>query len=162
MDGAKGTALWNLVREAGRPWDIGPGYPNPVERIESGLLSCGGDTDDATSPFEVRLGRYVDLEVSDDVVGIAALRRFHAQGPARRQLGIILEGDAPTVPHAVWYDILADGRKVGAMTNGVWSYRLQRNIGFALISRACAPGDRVAVIKEEGPVAATLTELPFL
>ena len=82
MDRTKGTALWNLVAEAGSPWEIGPGSPNPNERIESGLLSWGGDTDAETNPFEVGLDRYVDLDVSDDVVGIQALRRIHAEGPA--------------------------------------------------------------------------------
>jgi glycine cleavage system aminomethyltransferase T len=86
-------ALWNLADEAGRPWDIGPGSPHPVERVESGLLACGGGTGDATSPFEVRLGKYVDLAVADDVVGIQALRRIHGEGPARRQLGIMLDGE---------------------------------------------------------------------
>jgi aminomethyltransferase len=162
MDGSKGTALWNIVRESGRPWDIGPGNPNTTERIESGLLSFGGDTDDATSPFEVRLGNYVDLDVPDDIVGIAALRRIHAQGPARHQLGIILDNDEPTQTHGDWYDIMADGRKVGDMTNGVWSYRLKRNIGFALISRDRAPGERVEVAKDGEAIPATLTELPFV
>ena len=31
------------MAEAGEPYDIGPGAPNHVERVESGLLSCGGD-----------------------------------------------------------------------------------------------------------------------
>jgi aminomethyltransferase len=162
LDGSKGTALWNIVDEAGRPWGIGPGCPNPVERVESGLLAYGGDTDDATNPFEVRLGNFVDLEVPDDVVGIEALRRIHGEGPARCQLGIIFDGDRPTKPHGVWYDVLSAGRKVGDMTNGVWSYRLERNIGYALISRDRAPGDRVEVMKENGSISATLTELPFL
>jgi aminomethyltransferase len=56
----------------------------------------------------------VDLEVPDEVVGIAALRRIHAQGPARHQLGIVLAGAAPGAPHAVWYAITAHGRQVGA------------------------------------------------
>ncbi|MFP6744108.1 MAG: glycine cleavage T C-terminal barrel domain-containing protein [Alphaproteobacteria bacterium] len=162
MDGAKGTGLWNIVREAGRPWDIGPGNPNPNERIESGLFSCCGDSDDTTNPFEVRLEKYVDVDVPDDVIGIETLRRIHREGPARHQLGVILDGDKPTSPHAVWYDILADGAKVGDMTNGVWSRRLERNIGFALISRDCAPGDQVKVRKDGKPVSAVLAELPFL
>lgn len=162
MDGAKGTALWNIVREAGRPWDIGPGYPGPSERIESGLLSWGGDTDDATNPFEVRLGKYVDLDVPDEVIGIKVLRRIHEQGSVRHQLGLVLEGEDPTQTHAVWYDILADGRKVGDMTNGVWSRRLKRNIGFALISCKFSPGDAVEVLKDGRRVPASLTELPFL
>ena len=65
-------------------------------------------------------------------------------------------------PHAVWYDIVADGRKVGDMTNGVWSRRLGRNIGFALISRDLSPGDAVELLKDGRRLPASLTELPFL
>ena len=54
--------------------------PNFCERVESGLLSYGGDTDESTNPFEVRLGKYVDLELPDEVIGIEALRRIHAPG----------------------------------------------------------------------------------
>ena len=162
MDGSKGTALWNLVREAGQPWGIGPGAPNACERIESGLLSWGGDTDDKTNPFEVRLERFVDLDVPDDVIGIDALRCVHTAGPQRHQLGLILEDSEPTATHTVWYDIRKNGRKVGSMTNGVWSYRLHKNIGFALITRDCWPGEQVKLIKEGRSINATLTELPFL
>jgi len=162
MDGSKGTALWNLVREAGKPWDIGPGNPNACERIESGLLSWGGDTDDATNPFEVRMGRYVSLDLPDEVIGITALRRIHAEGVKRHHLGLLLEGDEPSGAQYYWYDIVRDGRKLGDMTNCVWSFRLRRNIGFALISRECKPGDTVEVVKDGQSVAAELVELPFV
>ncbi len=162
MDGSKGAALWNLVKEAGRPWDIGPGYPNLTERVESGLLSYGGDTDERTSPFEVRLGRYVDLDVPDDVVGIAALRRTAAAGPPRHQLGVVLEDGAPLGPSFRWFDILADGVKVGDMTNRTWSYRLEQNIGFALISTRLAAGDEVTVAMDGTTQSGILRELPFL
>ena len=95
-DGSQGTGLWDLVKEAGRPWDIGPGSPNFCERVESGLLSYGGDTDDRTNPFEVRMARFVDLGVADDVIGIQALREIHRSGPRRHQLGVTLDGDEPT------------------------------------------------------------------
>ena len=162
MDGSKGRALWTMVREAGRPWDIGPGAPNAVERVESGLLSWGGDTDDRTNPFEVRLGRFVDLEVPDDVVGIAALRRIAAEGPARHQLGVVLDGGEPSPPPIRWREIRAGGRLVGHQTNGVWSYRLQRNIGFALVSVDAAPGDAVEVMVDGVGIAGRLAELPFM
>ncbi len=48
------------------------------------------------------------------------------------------------------------------MTNGVWSRRLKRNIGFALISRDLSPGDAVELLKDGGRLPASLTELPFL
>ena len=161
MDDARGVDLWNRVHEAGRPWDIGPGNPNACERIESGLLSWGGDTDDNTNPFEIRLGQYVDLDVADDVVGIGALRRIHAEGPKRHQLGVILEGDTPAGPQYAWYDIERNGSKIGAMTNCVWSWRLKRNIGFALVAIERRPGEAVTVLKDGQTVNAVLTELPF-
>ena len=162
MDGTQGAKLWNIVREAGRRWDIGPGAPNACERIESGLLSYGGDSDDATNPYEVRLGRYIDLDVPDDVVGIKALRKIHAAGPRRHQLGAVLEREEPTALGFRWHPIVRGGKKVGDLTNCVWSYRLKKNIGFALISTTCAAGDAVEVIKDGRTVAATLTTLPFI
>ena len=137
-DGSQGTRLWEIVREAGRPWGIGPGAPNPSERVEGGLLSYGGDTDARTNPFEVRMGRYVDLDAPDDTVGIEALRRIHAEGPSRHQLGLVLDGAAPRSLGFGWAEIRRDGKRAGHLTNCVWSYRMECNIGFALVSTDCA------------------------
>ena len=161
MDGARGGDLWNIVAEAGRPWGIGPGNPNSSERIESGLLSWGGDTDGRTNPFEVGLGRFVDLDVPDDVIGIEALRRIAADGPTRHQLGVVLAGDERRPGHERWYDIVVGGVKVGDMTNGAWSYKLERNIGFGLVSIDCRVGDEVQVCKGEEVIDARLTSIPF-
>jgi aminomethyltransferase len=161
MDGKQGKKLWNLVREAGKPLGIGPGAPNLSERVESGLLSYGGDTDDRTNPFEVRLGKYVDLDLSE-VIGIRALRRIRASALQRHQLGVLLEGREPTALSFVWHPILHNGKKVGDLTNCTWSYRLKRNIGFALISTECAAGDTIEVLKEGTTVTGTLTDLPFV
>jgi aminomethyltransferase len=161
-DGMKGTMLWNIVKEAGARWDIGPGTPNFCERVESGLLSYGGDTDEVTNPFEVRLGKYVDLQVADDAIGIEALRRIHAAGPRRQQIGVMLDGDEPTALGCHWHSIRQGGKEVGHMTNCVWSYRLKRNIGFALISTRCQVGDEVEVVKDGQSIGAVLTALPFV
>ena len=162
MDGSRGTELWNIVREAGKPWDIGPGNPNVCERIESGLISYGGDTDGNTNPFEVRMGKYVDLHVSDDVIGIQALRRIHQDGLKRQQLGVMLDGDTPTELGFHWHGIYQGDQRVGDMTNCVWSWRLKRNIGFALVASGCAVGDTVQVHKEGRRIDAGLVALPFI
>jgi aminomethyltransferase len=161
-DGTQGTKLWNIVKEAGKRWDIGPGNPNFCERVESGLLSYGGDTDEVTNPFEVRMEKYVDLQVTDDVIGIEALRAIRAAGPQRHQIGVMLEGVEPTTLGFHWHSIRKGGQGVGHMTNCVWSYRLKRNIGFALISTRCNVGDEVEVIKEGHSIAAVLKPLPFI
>lgn len=161
-DGKRGTELWNIFKEAGRPWGIGPGAPATAERTESGLVSVGGDTDEATNPFEVRLGKYVDLAVPDDVVGIKALRRIRAEGVRRHQLGLVLEGDAPSPLRFRREDITRDGRRIGMMTNCVWSWRMKANIGYALIDAGVPAGETVQVQRDHGPVAAKLVDLPFL
>lgn len=161
-DGSKGTQLWNIFKEAGKPWGIGPGAPTTPERVESGLLSVGGDTDQETNPFEVRLGKYVDLHVPDDVVGIKALRKIKAEGIKCHQLGLILEGDKPSPLRLRLEDVSLKGTIIGKMTNCVWSPRMKANIGFALISIAAKAGDQVIVHRADGPVAARLVELPFL
>ncbi len=161
-DRTQGTKLWNIFKEAGQPWGIGPGAPATAERTESGLVSVGGDTDDQTNPFEVRLGKYVDLDVDDDVIGISALRTINDSGPTRRQLGLILEGENPDPFKFSWEDIHMNGVKVGGMTNCVWSPRMKANIGYALIDIKCTPGSDVLVVREGKSVAGKLVELPFI
>ncbi|MEM1384265.1 MAG: glycine cleavage T C-terminal barrel domain-containing protein [Pseudomonadota bacterium] len=161
MDGSKGDRLWQIVKEAGRPFEIGPGYPNPSERTESGLLNYGTDTDDATNPFEVRLARFVDLDVPDDVIGIAALRRIKERGVTRHQLGIVLQAVQEDENQSIWLDIEKDGEKVGHMTHKAWSYRLQRMIGYALVSVETGPGDRVSVLVGGTQAEGEVVELPF-
>ena len=163
QDGSKGNELWQRVKQAGQPYGIGPGNPNLHERVESGLLSWGGDTDDETNPFEVRLGRYVDLDAPDDVIGIQALRRIHAEGVKRQQLGIFIEREG-RVPY---FDqssvILKDGEVIGKITAHAWSHRLERNIDLSLVSVSVSKGDFVTIEMPDGiTVPGELTSLPFL
>ncbi|WP_281252376.1 glycine cleavage T C-terminal barrel domain-containing protein [Planktotalea arctica] len=55
-----------------------------------------------------------------------------------------------------------DEKKIGDMTNCTWSFRMRKNIGFALVSVAAKPEDRVVVQRGAGPVEGTLCDLPFL
>ena len=161
MDGSRGDDLWRIVKEAGAPYGIGPGYPNPSERTESGLLNYGTDTDDSTNPFEVRMEKFVDLDVPDDVIGVAALRKIKADGVKRHQLGIILDGAEENEDQSIWLDILKDGAVIGHMTHKAWSYRLKRMIGYALVSVEAQPGDAVEVSTDRGSVTGYLAHVPF-
>lgn len=160
-DGTQGTKLWNIFKEAGKAWDIGPGAPSTPERTESGLVSVGGDTDDQTNPFEVRLDPYVDLNVPDDTIGIAALRRVKAEGVKRHQLGIVLEGDSRAAPALRHEPVMLGDRRVGSLTHVVWSFKLKANIGYVLVASDVAPGTEVTVARPTGPVAGRLTTIPF-
>lgn len=160
-DGTKGNQLWDIVKEAGQPFDIGPGYPNPSERTESGLLNWGIDTDDETNPFEVRLERFVDLDIRDDVIGINALREIKKAGVKRHQLGVILDSDYEDENQAERLEILKDDTVIGELTHRAWSYRLQRMIGYGLVTKQVDVGDKVDINYRNEPVSATLSSIPF-
>jgi aminomethyltransferase len=162
-DGARGTELWNRIAQAGAPYDIGPGSPNGTERVESGLLSFGGDTDAATNPFEVRLGKYVDLDAPDDTIGIRALRAIDASGAQRRQLGVVLDQGGRMGLHDRHSQVFKDDTPVGQMTTNTWSPRLEKNIGICLVWAGLVPGDTVTVELPGGKrIEGEMCELPFL
>lgn len=163
MDGNRGLDLWRLVKEAGQPFGIGPGNPNHMERVESGLLSWGADTDDATNPYEIRMGRYVNLDVPDDTVGIAALRRIKAEGPKRHQLGVVLDHKEKIFAYDRRSTVAKGGAPLGQVTSHAWSPRLDANIGLCLVSREVSPGDTVDVVLPDGtPCQGEMRKLPFV
>ena len=90
------------------------------------------------------------------------MQKIHAEGPRRHQLGLIMEGEEPIRFGFVWKDIMFDGNKIGDLTNNVWSRRLEKNIGFALVSTKFQPGDEVKVNRDDQSIKGKLVELPFL
>ena len=162
-DSAHGTQLWNAVKEAGALHDIGPGCPNPMERIESGLLSFGGDTDAETNPFEVRMGKYVDLDVPDDTIGIRALRQIHERGPQRHQVGVVFDHDERLPVTDQRSKVFKGSTMAGLMTTNTWSPRLEMNIGLCLVWTGVGPGDAVQVEFPDGQrIEGEIRDLPFL
>jgi glycine cleavage system aminomethyltransferase T len=162
-DGSRGTELWNRIKLAGAPYDIGPGCPNGTERVESGLLSFGGDTDAETNPFEVRMGKYVEIDSPDDTIGIRALRAIHDRGPQRHQLGVVFDHAEKMPLYDLHSHVFRDATPAGRMTTNTWSPRLEKNIGICLVWTGVLPGDRVTVELPNGKrIEGEMRELPFL
>ena len=132
LDRSRGGELWLFVAEAGKPYGIGPGAPNPIERMESFLLSYRGDTPDDIDPFEARLYRFVDLDAGIDFIGRDALMRKRAAGFRRQLVGVWIGGDSVRLLEHPW-PVTAGSRPVGAVRAAAHSPRLGRNIGLALV-----------------------------
>lgn len=161
-DAAKGDRLWEALMDAGEPFNIRPAAPNQPRRIEAGLLSWGADMDLTVSPYDLRLGRFVDLEMEAEFVGKAALRRL-AEAPARRQL-MSAEIDGPAVSYnAEPWPVMAEGRRVGWLTSAAFSPGLDRNIGLCLVATGHAEPDQVLeTIAGDGTREMRLAETPFI
>lgn len=132
-DGSRGTELWTKVKAAGAPYGIGPGAPNYIERVESGLLSYGADTVPDSTPFEVGLDKMIDLDRPDDFIGKQALRRESATGPVRKLVGITFDGEPVGTNEHPW-PVHVAGQMVGTVRAVCYSPRRGGNIGIALLS----------------------------
>lgn len=165
LDGARGTELWEAVKQAGRAYDIGPGAPNDQERLESGLLSYGADARyqrHPANPFELGLGAMVHLDRADDFVGRAALRRLRQAGIRRRRVGLFLDGD-PMVSNGHPLDLALAGETVGVVCEVGYSPRLARGIGIALVGNDVGD-DETGLTVRLGTTTrrASITALPFV
>ena len=164
-DAARGGELWNIVKTAGAAFDIGPGAPNDAERLESGLLSYGADARLQThpaNPFELGLGKLVDLDGSDDFIGKSALLKIKAEGIKRRFSGFIIQGDpVPASEHPV--PLMQNDIAVGSIGEMAYSPRLDKSIAIGLISnRVPDTAIGLTVSVDKSPRTVTVTGLPFI
>ena len=60
-----------------KSFNVKPGAPNQIARIEGGLLSCGGmDMDIGDNPFECGFDKYVGLDSDIVFFGKESLKRI--------------------------------------------------------------------------------------
>ncbi|MGA1026740.1 MAG: glycine cleavage T C-terminal barrel domain-containing protein [Lutimaribacter sp.] len=161
-DSAHGDALWERIMAAGMPHGLKPGHTSSIRRIEGGMLSYHADADIHTNPYELGLGRLVNLDMQADFIGKAALARIHAEGPKRQQIGLVLECAPLSGPNTRFWPITQNGAVIGKVTSAVYSPRLQKNIALAMVDSAAAIlGAQVEVTTTSGVVAAHMVERPF-
>lgn len=162
QDGTRGDELWEKIMAAGTPLGLRPGHTSSIRRIEGGMLSYHADADINTNPYELGLDRLVNLEIEADFIGKAALGRIKAEGPSRRQVGLVIEGEPLRGPNTTFWPVALDGEVVGKVTSAIHSPRLGQNIALAMLSADAARiGARVEVETRSGRLAATVVQQPF-
>ena len=132
--GHLGPALWDRIWLAGQPFNITPGCPNLIERIEGGLFSYGNEMTRENSPLELGLSRFCTLDGSVDCLGLAALQKLAQRGISREIRGLCFDGGPVPTCSTPWPVMVGDA-KVGQITSGIWSPRMRANVGLSLIDR---------------------------
>ncbi len=162
LDHTRGDALWETIMAAGRPLGLMPGHTSTIRRIEGALLSYRADADLRTNPYELNLGRLVDLDMDAEFIGKEALRRIAEHGPHRKQVGLVLDCPAMESANTDYWDVLGDDRRVGVVTSAIYSPRLEKNIALALIAVDRTDiGTTLKVAAKDRLVTAKVVELPF-
>ena len=153
QDGALGSALWDLIWDAGTDYDIRPGCPNLIERIEGGLMSYGNEFTRDNNPLECGFGPLCHLGDDVDYIGKTALRKLSERGPQRLLRGLKF-GGGPTPPCGKPFPVTCDdGRVVGQITSGIYSPRLGCNVGMSMVEKSHWDfGTRLYVYTPDGAV----------
>ena len=161
-DGSRGDELWERIMAAGQPFGLQPGHTSAIRRIEGGMLSYHADMDCNTNPYELGLDRLVDLEMEADFIGKAALQEVLRQGIRRKQVGIVIDGEALTGANNEFWPIYVGDEKVGHVSSAIYSPRLKSNIALAMMSIEHSAMDTEAeIVTPFGRRSVKVVERPF-
>ena len=190
----RAAEAWDALWAAGRGYGIRPAgmLALDVVRLEAGLVLLEVDYTSARhalnpeqnySPYELAMGRLVDLGAGDFVGRLALQRELAGGGPPRRLVGVQLDWDgiersfsrqglppaiSPSIDRSAVPVFAPRGdRQIGKVTSHGWSPILKQAIGLASVPPAYeAPGTDLAVEwtveGHRGRVDATVVPLPFL
>lgn len=161
-DGSRGLELWERIMEAGTPYKIRPTGPSDIRRVEAGLLNYGADMTLDNNPYEVGLDRLVELNKDAEFIGRDALRRIKAEGVRRQLVGIEIQADPLDLNETAW-PVFRKGAAIGAVTSAVYSPRLKRNIGYAMVPITHGTlGTELLLDTPLGPAEAAVVSMPFV
>ena len=166
-----GSLLWDTLWKAGQAFEISPGSPNLIERVEGGLLSYGNEMVNSDNPLECGLGRYCQLDGTVDFIGRDALVGIAERGISRQIRGLIFDGEScppcqytwPVFDHDRGSDDISTTTPIGAVSTAIWSPRFRKNVSLAMINKThWQPGTRVSVVLPGGDQrSAVVTSLPM-
>src|SRR2546421_5283204 len=187
---AEAIKVWDALMDAGQAFDIHPAgmLALDVARIEAGLLLIDVDFHSSKkalieaqkySPFEMGLGRLVNLD-KNNFVGQQALLRESKRGGEKQIVGLEVDWieveryyEAVGLPPAVSpiasrvaVPVFKNDKQIGKATSTTWSPVLKKMIGLATLqSEFAKPGSNVEIeITVEAVrhrVGARVTRTPF-
>jgi len=157
LDPARGVDLWKRVLKAGKRYNIAPTGPSDIRRIEAGILNYGIDMTLDNNPYELGLERLVNLDKAADFIGRDALRKIRTDGAKKKLVGVEIGGSKMDL-NMTRYPI----RGGGFVTSCVYSPRLKKNIGYAMLPIEKASAKKLVVEAPKGPRNAVVVPLPFI
>jgi len=158
-----GNELWDLIWKAGKPYNICPGSPNLIERIEGGLMSYGNEFNRSNNPLECGFEHLCCFTDEINYIGKDALKKISVDGPVRKICGIKFGGpetSACTVPYKVFSE---SAELIGEITSAIYSPRLATNVGLGMLKSKYTEVDQ-AVLVSTSPgkyLGGVVSKLPF-
>ena len=128
-----GLELYDYLFEIGKEFNVKPGCPNLIERIESALLSYGNDMDINDNPFECGFDKFVNLDSDITFLGKEKLKKIKSEGISKKLMGVQIDTKEISLSESL--DIKNEkNAKIGELRSACYSPQFKKVIGIAMIN----------------------------
>ena len=161
-DDIAGQDLYDYLFEFGKEFNIRPGCPNLIERIESALLSYGNDFDNRDNPFEANFDKFVNLDSDVNFLGKEKLKKIQQDGITRKLMGVKI--DSNKIDMYCEKTLFDDKNNiVGYVRSATYSPTFKKVIGIAMINKPYWNSkDQFKIDIDERIFVGTVCDLPFI
>ncbi len=129
-----GLDLYDHLFEVGKEFNVKPGCPNLIERIESALLSFGNDMDNEDNPYECGFDKFINIESDINFLGKEKLKKIKAEGIKKKLMGI--KFDAKEISLSGSLDLKDENNNIiGELRSACYSPHFGKVIGIAMIKK---------------------------
>ena len=158
-----GVKLWNTMLEAGKSYNISPGGPSLIRRLEHGIRNYGQDMRIENNPYEVGLGFAVDLDQEADFIGKKALIQIKKQELKQKIVGIEFGTERMKGWNEDYWPVMENGTQIGKVTTAAYSPGLKKNIGYAMLPiEKKEIGTKITILARGVKTGATVIKEPFV
>ncbi|MDA9653665.1 dimethylsulfoniopropionate demethylase [Candidatus Pelagibacter sp.] len=157
-----GLDLYDHLFEVGKEFNVEPGCPNLIERIESGLLSYGNDFDNNDNPFECGFEKYINLDSDIIFLGKEKLKKIKSDGIKRKLMGVEIGTDNISLTGSVNI-VNQEGKLIGDLRSACYSPHFKKAIGIAMIKEPFCKVSEEGKLEIEGKTfSVKVCDLPFI
>ena len=157
-----GLKLYDYLFEIGKEFNIKPGCPNLIERIESALLSYGNDMDNNDNPYECGFDKYINIDSDVIFLGKEKLKKIKSEGIKRKLMGVKLDLDAISLTGSL---NLTDDQNniIGELRSACYSPYFKKVIGIAMMKKSHWNVDQKVKASINGDICSgKVCDLPFI
>ena len=157
-----GLELYDYLFDIGKEFNIKPGCPNLIERIESALLSYGNDMDINDNPLECGFDKFVNLDSDVIFLGKEKLKKIRLAGVKKKLMGVQIETKEISLTVSL---ALKDekNQKIGELRSACYSPHFGKVIGIAMVDKPFWKVSQFVKIEiNNSAFNGKLCELPFI
>ena len=128
-----GLELYDYFFKIGKDFNLKPGAPNAIERIEGGLLSYGNDIDIRDNPLECGFDKYVNLESDIVFLGKEKLKKIKKEGIKKKLMGVKINTNTIDITEAISLNF--NNKNIGELRSAAFSPKFDKIVGIAMIKK---------------------------